>query len=505
MRPFIIARLPLTLVWSLACAPAADSSRDTASLGGDSSRAAAATAIGTTLTTSDTTLATIWRWARETSNGYVGADTDPVGPWYEAALPKREAFCVRDVSHQSIGAEILGHARQNLNMFRRFVENISEAKDYCTYWEINRYNKPAPVDYASDDDFWYNLNANFDIIDASYKLYQWTGNRSYLEDPAFDRFFRLTLKEYIERWQLQPDRIMHRAAFPNLRPGTVKYRTARGIPSYDEQQDSLVLGSDLLGMIQNGFTTYAHILTARGDSAAAPPYLAEAARYKRLLDERWWDARAQLYHGFLSANGSFTPGAASGSEFLLWYGVVDNPERIRPALAALRNSQVEVLSYLPMLFYRYGEDTAAYDFLRRIHADPRRDYPEASSGAVEGIVRGMLGVEPSARDARIVTQPHLIDATAWVAAESIPTFAGAVSVRHDGLTSSTFTHRGNVPITWRATFPGAMGTILVNDRPMRATPGTDAIGHPHAFVDVRLSPGESARAEAVAGTPEPRP
>ena len=28
-----------------------------------------------------------------------------------------------------------------------------------------------------------------------------------------------------------------------------------------------------------------------------------------------------------------------------------------------------MLSYLPMLFYRYGEDTAAYDFLRRIHAE----------------------------------------------------------------------------------------------------------------------------------------
>jgi hypothetical protein len=95
------------------------------------------------MSSSDTALVSIFNWARETSNGYVGNDSDPVGPWYEAALPKREAFCIRDVSHQCIGAEILWQGKQNLNMFRKFVENISEEKDFCTYWEINRYNKPA--------------------------------------------------------------------------------------------------------------------------------------------------------------------------------------------------------------------------------------------------------------------------------------------------------------------------------------------------------------------------
>jgi hypothetical protein len=73
----------------------------------------------------DTALVNIFNWAQKTSNGYVGDDNDPVGPWYEAALPQREAFCIRDVSHQCIGAEILWQGKQNLNMFRKFVENIS--------------------------------------------------------------------------------------------------------------------------------------------------------------------------------------------------------------------------------------------------------------------------------------------------------------------------------------------------------------------------------------------
>lgn len=100
---------------------------------------------------------------------YVHDGSDPVGYWYEAALPQREAFCMRDVSHQSVGAQILGLAEHNKNMFGKFAKNISESKDWCTYWEINRYDKPAPADYANDKEFWYNLNANFDVIQACWK------------------------------------------------------------------------------------------------------------------------------------------------------------------------------------------------------------------------------------------------------------------------------------------------------------------------------------------------
>lgn len=87
-----------------------------------------------------------------------------LGPWYEAGFAESQAFCMRDVSHQCIGEELNGHGRQNANMMGKFVENISESKDYCTYWEIDKNNLPAPADYVSDQDFWYNLNANFDVM-----------------------------------------------------------------------------------------------------------------------------------------------------------------------------------------------------------------------------------------------------------------------------------------------------------------------------------------------------
>lgn len=63
-------------------------------------------------------------------------------------------------------------------MFQKFAENISAEKDYCSHWEINRYNKPAPIDYNTDKDFWYNLPANFDVVYNAWRLYNWTGKQN---------------------------------------------------------------------------------------------------------------------------------------------------------------------------------------------------------------------------------------------------------------------------------------------------------------------------------------
>lgn len=125
-----------------------------------------------------------FEWAKSQAMAYVFSG-DPVGLWYEAALPGREAFCMRDVSHQSMGAHALGLAAYTHNMLHLFAKNISESKNWCSYWEIDRNNRPAPVDYQSDAAFWYNLPANFDVLDSSYRMYLWTGDLSYIEDPVF--------------------------------------------------------------------------------------------------------------------------------------------------------------------------------------------------------------------------------------------------------------------------------------------------------------------------------
>ncbi|NLY60215.1 MAG: hypothetical protein GX054_01715, partial [Clostridiales bacterium] len=92
-----------------------------------------------------------FNWAKSQALEYV-FEGDLVGDWYEAALPDRAAFCMRDVSHQSTGGQVLGLAGHNKNMLLKFAQGIAESRDYCSFWEIDKFYRPAPVDYTSDED-----------------------------------------------------------------------------------------------------------------------------------------------------------------------------------------------------------------------------------------------------------------------------------------------------------------------------------------------------------------
>jgi hypothetical protein len=59
------------------------------------------------LESSDAKLVQAFQWAKSQALAYAHDGSDPVGLWYEAALPGRNSFCMRDVSHQTTGAAAL--------------------------------------------------------------------------------------------------------------------------------------------------------------------------------------------------------------------------------------------------------------------------------------------------------------------------------------------------------------------------------------------------------------
>jgi hypothetical protein len=140
----------------------------------------------------------------------------------------------------------------------------------------------------------------------------------------------------------------------------------------------------------------------------------------------------------------------------------------------------------------------AYEFLGKIHADERRAYPEAASAAIEGIVRGLAGVEPSASAGIIATCPRLTARTAWVAVEDVPVWSGLVSVRHESPARTVFANKSKRALTWRATFEGAYEEIKVDGNARKATPCSNAIGKRHSYVDVAMQAKAQAVAEVVA-------
>ena len=244
-------------------------------------------------------------WAKNKALSFAHDGTDPVSYWYEAALPQREAFCMRDVSHQAVGAAMLGLNQHNLNMFQKFAENISAEKDYCSYWEINRYNQPAPIDYENDSDFWYNLPANFDVVYNAWRLYRWTGDKNYLQHPAFQKFYALSLNNYVDHWQLKFDKVTQRDR--KLHSNNAKrFGVNRGIPTYNEGgRGETKLGIDLTASLIAAYRAYAEILKLNGESNQAAIYLNKAKRERQFLNDFWWDKAKQEYRSVQYADQSF--------------------------------------------------------------------------------------------------------------------------------------------------------------------------------------------------------
>lgn len=449
---------------------------------------------------SDKQLNSSFNWAKNKALSYVGDSNDAVGPWYEAALPEREAFCMRDASHQSIGAEILGLSNQNLNMFRKFVSNISESKDWCTYWEINRYDKPAPVDYRNDKEFWYNLNANFDVIVAAWRIYSWTGDRTLIEEKDFQEFYEKTMNEYMERWQLQSEKIMERPQYMNSPEPFNKndrFHSCRGLASYVENFPGICVSADLLASIYQGLVSYSLLLEEMGKNEEAQQYLKNADSYRKLLEQQWWNEAGKTYQTFYTTQKEFHKG--EGETFLLWFDIAQQPKRIRHTISSLLKGKwnVENRSYFPTLLYRYGYNKQAYQEIIELcdASTKRRDYPEVSYGVIEGIVSGTMGIEPFARNNAVETCSRLLPDKKWAEIKNVPVLGTTISVRHTGTGKTVFTNHGKEKIIWIATFTGKHEKIVVNGVNQETLVKTDRLGNAYSYVEVAVNSGTTYTAE----------
>ena len=356
------------------------------------------------LASDDTRLVDAFSWAARQASAYA-FEGDAVGPWFEAALPGREAFCMRDVAHQAMGGHALRLQPHVRNMLSRFAGQITPARDWCSLWEIDRRGRPAHADYRNDRDFWYNLPANFDILDAAYRMYLWSGDPAYVNDPALLAFYDHTVTEYVERWGLGLDAVMTRPRLMNRPTATnpdAKFTNARGIPGYNEDTDDFVAGLDLLAAQHAGFTAYARIQEARGDATAARLWLRKAADVKALINGAWWDEASQGFFDHLTTGHVLAhrgPGAWNSA--VLYWPVATDGIHLRATLDSLvrqirqsPSAPIEEQSHHPEVLYRYGAAEVAYsqimDLTRPDRA--RREYPEVSFSIVGAVVTGLMGV-----------------------------------------------------------------------------------------------------------------
>ena len=439
---------------------------------------------------SDKRLAAGFAWAKRQALAYV-FHGDPVGDWYEAALPNRNAFCMRDVSHQSGGAQVLGLAPVTANLLRKFARNIADSRDWCTFWEINKWDKPAPVDYTSDSDFWYCLPANFDVLNCCYRQYLATGDRSYLEDPVFLNFYQRTVSDYIKRWDKDGDGI----------PESYRKYGRRGIGSYTEDLKlHALVGGDLVTAEFAAFEAYARIQELRGNPSAEAEYQGKADTLRALYNGKWWDAKKDRFYTSLLPDGSFHE-RDPVSPFDLWFGVPEDGLRTWRALDRLLGqtaADVEELSYIPEIAYRYGRNAAGYAALMLL-TDPkleRREYPEISFAVVGAIAAGTMGIRADAARGLVETLPRLTREKDWAEVRHLPALGNQIGVKHLGTWETQFTNESGPPIRWKAAFPGQVDVLLVEGRRSEKFTERGVNGQQKSYVILTVTAGQTREVRA---------
>jgi hypothetical protein len=402
-------------------------------------------------------------------------------------LPGRLAFCMRDVSHQAAGAQVLGLARFNLNMLRKFAAAIADSRAFCSYWEIDKYNRPAPVDYKNDQDFWYNLPANFDVLDACWRQFLWTGDRVYLDAPEFKTFYARTVNDYIRAWDRDGDGI------PDHRPRDGN----RGLGSYDEGPDSerTMMGADLVAALDRGLRSYAAMLEFGGDPKAAAGFAKKADHLRSYFAKSWWSDRLGRYAAvLLQGRRPLFEDAFWSGMFPLYFGFIPpgpRRQRILEGLLAGSPEGIEVESYLPEVYYRCGRAEEAYAELLKICAPetPRRDYPEASFAVIGAIASGLFGLRPDARGPALATRPSLTAGTDWAEIKNVPVLGNVVNVRQRGAVETTLENAAGPEIAWKAVVPGRWAELLVDGAARPAETGPDDNRRDVSWVLVRVAPG----------------
>ena len=432
-------------------------------------------------------------WAKNQALTYAHAGSKTMGPWYEAALPGRNAFCMRDVSHQTEGAAALGLYSANRNMLGLFAQSAEASRDWAAYWEIDSEGKPSTADYVSDNDFWFNLPANFDVLDASIRMWSWTGNNGYRNDPAFQRFFHITMTDYLNAWQLEPDTILKRPRIANQHLAEGRFVHSRGIPSYTEGPKDFIFGIDLLAAEYRAMRSFSEVA---GNQSLSQVTQQKADAIQSLLERVGWSEQGQHYLGTIRKDLS---GYGSGDTLVLYFGAAKDPAHVRGALNYVsspgywKQINIEEESYIPLTLFRYGRNESAYQVLADISSPQksRREYPEVSYSVIEAIVSGVMGLSPGHNkdEFDISTLSRLPADTDRATLTDLAIKGNKIDVSHAGRSMTRLRNKSGQALRWRAEFPGTLASLRVDGKNVAARHSSTDEGIAISWIQVTVAPG----------------
>ncbi|MCC6683844.1 MAG: hypothetical protein IT247_02120 [Bacteroidia bacterium] len=328
---------------------------------------------------------------------------------------------------------------------------------------------------------------------ACWRLYLWTGDSTYIKNPAFELFFEISVTSYIDRWILHEDSLLTRPKLPNAPipfNGKDNFHRSRGLASYSEDVSDLKTGVDLVAAIYRALLSYASVLELNGYITKAAFCQKKAERYRQKIEQDWWDATDSLYQTYYTTNGRFGKGGSSG--FLLWFDALKDTSRKRKTIEHLitEKTNIESESYFPLILYQNGYWNKASDYILHLTdiATPRRDYPEVSYAVVEAVVKGLMGIEPDASKQKISTLYRGKKGTVSEL-DNLYDLNTPIDVKHE-YNKTVFFNKGNNRVYWKAMFVGRHEKVVVNGITRKAGLIQDANGNVFSFAEIAVGPGK---------------
>lgn len=409
------------------------------------------------LESSDARLTQAFGHAKERAMQCVYAG-DPIGDWY-ASDPNSRTFCMRDVSHESLGAAVLGLTVHTENMLRRFAHSIALSRKWCGFWTITKDGFPSPDTYRDHTGFGYCLPANFDLVRACYHQLRWTGNRSYL-DAVFSSFYDHTVTSYVSSWDKE------RSGWMKAAPESHRVHA-----SYNQRPPQFATSADLLAAQYAAYLAYAGIgakrktkREARNRISKASAAVSPAAWRKSTVPRRRHCAPASTPSGGTRTRSASTPAYCRTAPFRRNMSInqtctprgsacpamARKSRRLSIKWSATGRNTIPHTPISPKCSRATGGPIARTTVFSKSQDPGSSNYArgETAFAALGAIAAGLMGLDPDVPSGVIETLPRLTRQVEWARLSHMPVGPNEIAVEHRGATT-TFTNQSGPPVQWR--------------------------------------------------------
>lgn len=475
------------------------------------------------LTSDNSKLTEAFSWALEKAGQFVmTGKTGPINdgrlpdrpyiPSYWAGYHNRSAFYIRDYVHQAPGAQLAGPGEENYRMLRAFARSATPQRKWYALWALNFDGSPYDIDYKNDRRFVREVPAQFELVETAYRLYQWSGDRRYLDPEIFD-FCTRVMTDFVA---------LHDSNGNGVPEGTGG-GIFDGICTYNERPGQRLLeAGDAIGAQYQAMLAYAGLCRARGDEEFSRLWERKAAALKDYFNDDWSvlpEDPQGPYSRALSMDGTtkYNDFGQETSWFMPLKQITRPGKRNDAYLDLIQEklgtgigspeapTNIESYTYIPELFFLYDRNAEAWKWMQYIlsvkdlpHENAAQgingDYPEISFTLLRHVAEGLMGITPDVPGRTVTTLSRLPADIGCVTLHRQEIGPNRITLTHMGRRASVLENLSGGTLQWTACFPGEHRTILVDGKPLPAHI-RQKCGIPFSEVTVPVEMGRRIRAE----------